>query len=252
LLRRRPMGLSRGTRRALSTLLPPSADTSRLTLCLDLDECLVHCTVEESSREALSFMEPSGAEAVRAAASHAQLMNRPNGVRSMLPPDAEIELPYLDTPLQLRKRPLLNDFLAEACKLAELVLFTAAADGYAKRVTEQIDPNGDIFGSRLLTRAQCTKADGAFVKDLSQLGRPLERLVLVDDHLASSMLQPDNLAPIRPYLGDPDDRELGALLPLLRTLHGEADVRGRLRDEFKLQEKLLDGVRAVRAQWQAR
>ena len=44
------------------TLIPPAVDASRLTLCLDLDECLVHYTASESSRQACSFMEESGAE----------------------------------------------------------------------------------------------------------------------------------------------------------------------------------------------
>jgi TFIIF-interacting CTD phosphatase-like protein len=44
------------------------------------------------------------------------------------------------------------------------------------------------------------------VKDLSQLGRPLHRTVLVDDQPHNALLQPSNLVPVAPYHGDADDQ----------------------------------------------
>ena len=75
---------------------------------------------------------------------------------------------------------------------------------------------------------------------------PSRRVVLVDDNVASCMLQPDNAVPVRPFFGDADDRELGSLLLLLRRLRDHSDVRTELRASYQLQEKLLSGVRGWR------
>ena len=103
--------------------------------------------------------------------------------------DLEIELAYLERPVRLYKRPLLDDFLIEASKLAELVVFSAAVEGYVREVASKLDPGGRLFGGRVLTRTHCTPVDAMLAKDLSRLGRPLERLILVDDNVASCMLQ---------------------------------------------------------------
>ena len=252
-MRRLVLGVGRSVaRRAASSspstpLLPvlPDGDT-RLTLCLDLDECLIHGTADESEAESLSFMEPSGPEAAREAAAHSRLHRRHRG-RGLGPADAEIDLPYLETPFRVHKRPLLSDFLMEASN--ELVLFTAA-DGYARCVAECIDPEGAAFQGRVLTRPHCTPMDaagGVYAKDLAALGRPLERIVLMDDNLASALMHPDNVLPIQPFLGDPDDRGLGNVMPMLRTLAQVDDVREKLRGEYRVQQTLLEGVRALRA-----
>ena len=233
-----------------STTLPlpplpavPEGTRPPLTLCLDLDECLVHCTVSEGSDS--SFMESSGPEASRALAAQAALHQQRSRRRLTLQPDAEIELPYLETPVHLHKRPLLDDFLHEAAKLCELVVFSSAADAYARAVLAELDPTRTLFAG-LLARAHCTRMDGTLVKDLSTLGRPLERTVLIDDNVGSFLLQPDNAIPILPFHGKPDDRELSHMLPLLRRLHGASDVRELLRAEFGLAENLLQGVRGLR------
>ena len=49
-------------------------------------------------------------------------------------PDAELDLPYLEAPVRLYKRPLLDDFLEEASKLCDLVVFTSAAESYARAI----------------------------------------------------------------------------------------------------------------------
>jgi Dullard-like phosphatase family protein len=212
----------------------------RLTLCLDLDECLVHCTSDDKG--APSFQEVQGPEAARTAAAQAERMQRRPPHRE---PDAIFELPYLEQPVRVHKRPLLDDFLSAACQLCDVVLFTSAAPGYVEQLVPLIEPAGRPFAA-VLTRAHCTELDALYVKDLGQLGRPLERAVLLDDNPASFLLQPDNGVPITPWFGAADDRDLGAILPLLRHLSSDDDVRPRLRERFKLQELLLKGMRESR------
>lgn len=217
--------------------LPPLSSPARLTLCLDLDESLIHAEVSDDDPP--SFREVGGAEAAR------QSMRR-SRVASQLEADFELELPYLEHPVLVYKRPLLGDFLQEVAKMADLVLFTSAADSYAAAVAAQLDPDGELFAA-VLSRAQCTDlGDGIFAKDLTALGRPLERTILVDDAPTSFVLQPNNGVPVPPFFGDVQDRALPTLLPLLRTLHTSEDVRPRLRDDYRLHEALLGTVGKMR------
>ena len=114
----------------------------------------------------------------------------------------------------------------------------------------RLDPERRIFSRDLplLTRQHCTLMDDSlYVKDLSQLGRPLEKIVCVDDHVGSCMLQPDNSIPVSPYLGDPSDSELSHVLSVLHRLKNADDVRPPLRGMYNLQGALLERVRAMRA-----
>ena len=112
-------------RHALSTvpagpLLPPPTPDGRLTVCLDMDECLLHSEVMDADLEVKGCADQSHQRAARAA-------NETKGVDA----DFEFELPYLDAPVRVFKRPGLDDFLLEAGRLAELVLYSSAAEGYA-------------------------------------------------------------------------------------------------------------------------
>jgi TFIIF-interacting CTD phosphatase-like protein len=92
-----------------------------------------------------------------------------------------------------------------------------------------------------LSRRHCrTLLPGVFLKDLSCVGSPLARTVLVDDTSSSFLLQPDNGVPVASYSGaDPADGALAALIPLLASLsRTAADVRPRLRELFALEQKL--------------
>lgn len=240
------VGLRSAARRFASSqptapYLRPATDASRLTLCLDLDETIVHSTNDDLN---MSFMEPNGAEAAREAAEYDM---RHRTARARLPrlPDLEVELPYLMEPVQIHKRPQLDDFLLEASKMCEVVLFTSASDLYARECVRALDPAGTVF-SAVLTRDHCTFDDGLYLKDLSKLGRPLERVVCVDDHVGSCMLQPSNAVPVRPYLGEGDDRELAHVLALLQRLRNVDDVRDSLRGMYNLQEIMLGRVRRIR------
>ena len=96
-----------------------------------------------------------------------------------------------------------------------------------------------------LTTLRLLAAAGAYCKDLGILGRPLARTVLIDDSNTSFMLQPDNGIPIPAFHGDPHDRNLVSVLPLLRSLGELDDVRPALRAKFGVQAKLLETAQAL-------
>lgn len=184
-----------------------------------MDECLVHTEVADATIKGCHTHSTRPHEL-----SPADLARRP-------PADFEFELPYLDAPVRVFKRPALDEFLAETSKLADIVLYTSAVEGYASEIIRRIDPDGTTF-LRLLSRKHCrvlehtggaptprrhphprvlthTRASAAaYGKDLRGLGRSLARTVLVDDSNTSFMLQPDNGIPISAFYGDPRDRGL--------------------------------------------
>ncbi|XP_050368132.1 uncharacterized protein LOC126786369 [Argentina anserina] len=108
------------------------------------------------------------------------------------------------------KRPGVDEFLEKLAEKYEVVVFTAGLREYASLVLDRLDRKRVV--SHRLYRDSCKEVDGKFVKDLSGLGRDLSRVVIVDDNPNAYALQPENGVPVRPFLDDMADRELGKLL----------------------------------------
>ena len=81
---------------------------------------------------------------------------------------------------------------------AEIVLFTAGLEDYAKPIVDALDHNyAYCFQGRRLYRPATVACDlYPCIKDLSLLGRDLGRTVLVDDTPLAFLNQPDNGIPI--------------------------------------------------------
>ncbi|PWA71240.1 Dullard phosphatase domain, eukaryotic [Artemisia annua] len=111
----------------------------------------------------------------------------------------------------VRKRPYVDEFLKYLSqKNFEIVVFTAAEESYASVILDKLDPKGLI--SHRLYRKSCKRLDGRSVKDLSDLGRDLKNVVIIDDQPTSYRLQPENAIPIRPFIDELQDHELKKLM----------------------------------------
>lgn len=88
------------------------------------------------------------------------------------------------------KRPHVDEFLKKMGQLYECVLFTASLAKYADPVADLLDKD-NIFKARLF-RESCAFYRGNYVKDLSRLGRDLNRVIIVDNSPASYIFHPDN------------------------------------------------------------
>ncbi|KAE8674236.1 putative Aquaporin NIP1.1 [Hibiscus syriacus] len=110
------------------------------------------------------------------------------------------------------KRPGVDFFLEEISK------------EYASQVLDKLDPEGRFISHRLY-RYSCKEVNGKFVKDLSEMGRNLGRLVIVDDNPNAYSLQPENAVPIRPFVDDSEDRELEKLLQFFEWSKRFEDMR---------------------------
>jgi TFIIF-interacting CTD phosphatase-like protein len=88
---------------------------------------------------------------------------------------------------------------------------------YANQLMDQLDPRGKLGRLRLF-REHCTEMRNARVKDLSLLGRPLERVAIIDNSPVAYLFQPRNAIPIVSWFDDRRDTEFERLLPMLEEL----------------------------------
>uniref|UniRef100_A0A0D6QVJ7 FCP1 homology domain-containing protein n=1 Tax=Araucaria cunninghamii TaxID=56994 RepID=A0A0D6QVJ7_ARACU len=204
-------------------LLPPCSaqDADKFTVVLDLDETLV-CAYESSSLPPF----------IHNQATHA-------GIKwfelQCISVDKEGEGKQKVNHVTVYERPGLQEFLLRASEFAELVLFTAGLEGYARPLVDKIDPENRI-SARLYRPATVTTKYRDHVKDLSLLARDLRRTVIIDNNPFSFLLQPVNGIPCVPFTGaHPDDQQLlRVLLPLLKQLATQNDVRPLLYEKFHM------------------
>ena len=126
--------------------------------------------------------------------------------------------PNNDSSGKIMIRPFLYDFLRSVKKYYELIIFTAATEDYANPIINAIEKDEKFFEHRLY-RMHTTIIDNDFVKDLSKLGRDLNRTIIVDNMKQNYKNQPDNGITIRPFWGkDVEDTALVDLLDILKKI----------------------------------
>ncbi|OCT61025.1 carboxy-terminal domain RNA polymerase II polypeptide A small phosphatase 1 [Xenopus laevis] len=125
------------------------------------------------------------------------------------------------------KRPHVDEFLRRMGEMFECVLFTASLAKYADPVADLLDKWG-AFHARLF-RESCAFHRGNYVKDLSRLGRDLNKLIIIDNSPASYIFHPDNAVPVASWFDDMTDTELLDLLPFFERISRVDDVYSVLK-----------------------
>ena len=97
-------------------------------------------------------------------------------------------------------RPGLFQFLNKVFPLFDLILWTVATKDYADNVINNIENEKKFFSARLY-RDHATYKNKIYIKDLSNLGRPLDKIIIIDDKENSFSLQRNNGILIRPFHG---------------------------------------------------
>ena len=136
----------------------------------------------------------------------------------------------------LRVRPGIYEFLETVGKYYEIIVFTVATQDYADLIIDAIEENKIYFDYRLY-RQHAVIIDNDFVKDLNRLGRPIDKVIIVDNKPQNFRFQKENGINIRTFWGeDPYDTALFDLMPILVNIAKEGgDVRVGLkkyRDEI--------------------
>ncbi|KAL3851445.1 hypothetical protein ACJIZ3_013327 [Penstemon smallii] len=184
-------------------LLPSSVpnekqNTKQTTLVLDLDETLVHSTLDLSD-------------------------------------DADFTFPVFfnmkEHTVYVKRRPHLQTFLERVAEMFEIVVFTASQSFYAEKLLDILDPEGKLISGRAY-RESCIFSEGSYTKDLTVLGVDLAKVAIIDNTPQVFRLQVNNGIPIKSWFDDPSDCALISLLPFLETLVDADDVRPIIAKKF--------------------
>ncbi|GFZ02180.1 haloacid dehalogenase-like hydrolase (HAD) superfamily protein [Actinidia rufa] len=195
----------------------------KLTIVLDLDETLV-CAYETSSLPA----------AIRTRAIEAGLIwFELECVSSEKECQGKPKISYVT----VFERPGLRKFLKQIGEFADVVLFTAGLEDYARPLVDKIDVENQIC-LRYYRPSTVSTEYREHVKDLSCLSKDFCRVVIVDNNPFSFLLQPLNGIPCVPFSAEhpQDEQLLEVILPLLKHLSHQKDVRPVLYENFHMPE----------------
>ncbi|KAK6200494.1 uncharacterized protein RJT21DRAFT_44381 [Scheffersomyces amazonensis] len=114
------------------------------------------------------------------------------------------------------KRPGVDEFLKKVGQWFEVVVFTASVSKYGDPLLNKLDIHNSVH--HRLFRDSCYSYQGNFIKNLSQIGRPLSDSIIIDNSPASYIFHPQHSIPISSWFSDTHDNELLDLLPFLEDI----------------------------------
>ena len=140
----------------------------------------------------------------------------------------------------LKFRPGLSEFLRDIKTKYELITFTSATKDYADPIENAIEQNNKYFDARLY-RHHTIIYENEFVKDITRIGRPLDKMIIVDNMPQNFRLQKENGIVIKAFWGDDEyDNALISLKDILLKIADEFnDVRKGL---IKYKDEILNKV----------
>ena len=140
----------------------------------------------------------------------------------------------------LKFRPGLIDFLLAVKEKYEVITFTSATREYADPIENAIEQKNKYFDARLY-RHHTIIYENDFVKDIQRIGRPLDKIIIVDNMPQNFRLQKDNGIVIKAFWGDDvyDNALISLKEILLKIVEEFNDIRKGL---IKYKDEILNKV----------
>ncbi len=155
--------------------------SKKLSLVVDLDQTIIHATVDPTVAEWQKDESNPNHNAVKDVRAF-QLVDDGPGARGCW--------------YYIKLRPGLKDFLENISKIYELHIYTMGTRAYAQNIANIIDPDRKIFGDRILSRDE----SGSLVaKNLQRLFPVDTKMVVIIDDRGDVWKWNDNLVKVTPY-----------------------------------------------------
>ncbi|KAJ5674026.1 hypothetical protein N7462_009465 [Penicillium macrosclerotiorum] len=153
----------------------------RLSLVVDLDQTIIHATVDPTVGEWKEDKDNPNYQALRDVRSF-QLIDEGPGARGCW--------------YYIKLRPGLEDFLEKVAELYELHIYTMGTRAYAQNIADIIDPTRKLFGDRILSRDE---SGSLTAKNLQRLFPVDTKMVVIIDDRGDVWRWSPNLIKVSPY-----------------------------------------------------
>ncbi|KAJ5888032.1 hypothetical protein N7495_008073 [Penicillium taxi] len=186
----------------------------RLSLVVDLDQTIIHATVDPTVGEWKEDKENPNYEALRDVRQF-QLIDDGPGMHGCW--------------YYIKLRPGLEEFLREVAQLYELHIYTMGTRAYAQNIADIIDPTRELFGDRILSRDE---SGSLTAKNLQRLFPVDTKMVVIMDDRGDVWRWNANLIKVTPYdffvgIGDINS----SFLPEKQELPSADDVTKKEKDQ---------------------
>ncbi len=137
-------------------------------------------------------------------------------------------------------RPYFFKFLNEMNEFYEIVTFTAGTKDYADNILNLLDINNNLIKYRLYRQHTTIKGSSVF-KNLSKLGRDLNKIIIIDNLKDNFKLQPNNGLFIKTWTSDVNDNQFYDLGRILKDI-----IKANVNDVRPIIEKINDDIKISR------
>ncbi len=155
--------------------------TKKLSLVVDLDQTIIHATVDPTLEEWQNDEDNPNHEAVKDVRKF-KLVDDGPGARGCW--------------YYIKLRPGLKEFLENVSKIYELHIYTMGTRLYAQNIASIVDPERKIFGDRILSRDE---SGSLTAKNLQRLFPVDTKMVVIIDDRGDVWKWSENLVKVTPY-----------------------------------------------------
>lgn len=207
----------------------------KLALVLDLDHTLLNST-------------PIGMDMSE---EDARYMHDRVAAEAHLPPEKRDVFFLPQQQLWTKLRPGVRAFLAAAAAKFSLVVYTNATPDYAHAVVRLLDPDGCLFGDRIIAQGVPGQSEIAAVMIEKSMGGILNGMepftIVVDDSVSAWPKHQHNMVFVERYHFFPHSRKVHGLdgISLLEARRDESPVNGMLEAVASVLDHVHDGVFAA-------